>query len=168
LDAEYQALLAEINRIGANTQWNGANCLDATGGVGGDGEYVFQVGANSGQTISVSIGDMSTADKLADLDGTLISSADDANAAIDAIDLALKAMGEQRATIGAGINQLTYAADNLANISTNATQSRSRIVDTDFAAASSELARTQIIAQAGTAMLAQANQQPQTVLALLK
>jgi flagellin len=128
------------------------------------------VGANSGtgQTISVDIGNMSTAGVLSDVSGALISSASDANDAITNIDKALKAMGEQRAKIGAGINQLTYAADNLANISTNATQSRSRLMDTDFAAASSELARTQIIAQAGTAMLAQANQQPQTVLALLK
>ena len=91
-----------------------------------------------------------------------------ANAAITAIDGAISQIATSRATIGAGINRLMYAADNLLNISTNATQSRSRILDTDFAAASSELARTQIIAQAGTAMLAQANQQPQLVLKLLQ
>jgi len=168
LDTEFQALAKEIDRIGGNTQWDGANVLDKTGGAGGDGTYVFQVGANADQTISVSIGDMSSNDKLSDLSGLDLTSASNANDAITAIDSALKAMGTQRASLGAGINQLTYAADNLANVSTNTTQSRSRVLDTDFAAASSELARTQIIAQAGTAMLAQANQQPQTVLALLK
>jgi flagellin len=73
-----------------------------------------------------------------------------------------------RADIGAAINQLNYAADNLSNISMNTAASRSRIEDTDYAQASTELARTQIIQQAATAMLAQANQSPQSVLALLK
>ena len=72
------------------------------------------------------------------------------------------------AEIGATINRLTYAADNLSNVSTNTAGSRSRIQDTDYAVAAAELARTQIIQQAGTAMLAQANQAPQSVLALLK
>jgi flagellin len=88
--------------------------------------------------------------------------------AIDSIDTALSAIASQRATLGAGINRLTYAVDSLNNISQNSSASRSRIVDTDYASASSELARTQIIQQASTAMLAQANQQPQIVLALLK
>jgi len=92
----------------------------------------------------------------------------EATAAITAIDAALKASNNQRAAIGAGINQLTYAADNLTNISMNTAASRSRIEDTDYATASTELARTQIIQQAATAMLAQANQSPQSVLALLK
>lgn len=168
LDTEFQALAKEIDQIGAHTQWDGKNVLDKTGAAGSDGNYTFQVGANADETIKVQIDDMSSSGALSDLSGLAVTSASDANSAITAIDSALKAMGTQRATIGAGINQLTYAADNLANISTNTTQSRSRILDTDFAAASSELARTQIIAQAGTAMLAQANQQPQTVLALLK
>lgn len=73
-----------------------------------------------------------------------------------------------RARFGAAINRLTYAADNLASISQNTSESRSRILDTDYAKASSELARTQIISQAATAMLAQANQAPQTVLQLLQ
>jgi flagellin len=88
--------------------------------------------------------------------------------AITNVDTAIVASNNARAKIGAGINQLTYAADNLSNISTNTSASRSRIEDTDYAAASTELARTQIIQQAATAMLAQANQAPQSVLALLK
>jgi flagellin len=70
--------------------------------------------------------------------------------------------------MGATMNRLQYAADNLASISANATESRGRILDTDYAKETTELARTQIIAQAGTAMLAQANQMKQTVLSLLK
>jgi flagellin len=70
--------------------------------------------------------------------------------------------------IGAAINQMAYGADNLTNVSSNATQSRSTIMDTDYALATTQLAKTQIIQQAATAMLAQANQQPQGVMALLK
>ena len=70
--------------------------------------------------------------------------------------------------MGATINVLVYAIENLANVSVNASASRSRVEDTDYASAATELAKTQIIAQAATAMLAQANQIPQTVLSLLK
>jgi flagellin len=77
-------------------------------------------------------------------------------------------VNSQRATIGATINRMTYAGDNLTNISANASASRSTITDTDYATASTNLSKAQIIQQASTAMLAQANQQPQTVLALLK
>jgi len=178
LDKEYQALLTEIDRIGAATQWNGKNLLDATGGTAGAGTYVFQVGANASQSISVVLGKARTDGILSTLATTKIvndstgaaptTSTAEATAAITAIDAALKASNNQRAAIGAGINQLTYAADNLTNISMNTAASRSRIEDTDYATASTELARTQIIQQAATAMLAQANQSPQSVLALLK
>jgi len=90
------------------------------------------------------------------------------NTAITTIDLAIKAVNTERATMGAVMNRLTYAADNLTNVSQNTSESRSRILDTDYASATSKLAKSQIIAQAATAMLAQANQQPQSVLALLK
>ena len=100
--------------------------------------------------------------------GASIGAASAASAAIDTIGVALEAINLQRAAIGAGINQMEYAVDNLANVSTNATQSRSTIMDTDYAKASSELAKNQIIQQAATAMLAQANQQPQSVMQLLK
>ena len=77
-------------------------------------------------------------------------------------------MNAQRATFGSTVNRLGYAIDNLANVSLNAEASRSRVEDADYAQETSQLARTQIIQQAGTAMLAQANALPQTVLALLK
>jgi flagellin len=97
-----------------------------------------------------------------------ISSAASAGGSIALIGSALEKINLQRAAIGAGINQMEYAVDNVSNISSNTTQSRSTILDTDYAKASTELAKTQIIQQAATAMLAQANQQAQGVLSLLK
>jgi flagellin len=91
-----------------------------------------------------------------------------ANSAITALDTAIDAINTQRSVFGAAVNRLEYAADNLANVSQNTSASRSRILDADYASETTELARTQIIQQAGTAMLSQANQQAQSVLALLK
>ncbi|MFM6992713.1 MAG: flagellin [Rhodoferax sp.] len=91
-----------------------------------------------------------------------------AHTAMAALDTSIASVNTTRSGLGASINRLTYAADNLANISQNASASRSRVQDTDYAKTSTELARTQIIAQASTAMLAQANQSQQSVLALLK
>jgi flagellin len=88
--------------------------------------------------------------------------------AIRSLDVVLADISTARAAAGASVNRLEYAADNLANVSQNASASRSRIQDADYAAETTELARTQIIQQAGTAMLSQANQQAQSVLALLK
>jgi flagellin len=88
--------------------------------------------------------------------------------AIRSHDVVLADISTARAAAGASVNRLEYAADNLANVSQNASASRSRIQDADYAAETTELARTQIIQQAGTAMLSQANQQAQSVLALLK
>jgi flagellin len=110
----------------------------------------------------------STATTYAAVSASTIATTAGATAAIASIDTSFGLLNTARANIGAGINQLTYAADNLSNISTNTAGSRSRIQDTDYAVAAAELARTQIIQQAGTAMLAQANQAPQSVLALLK
>jgi flagellin len=91
-----------------------------------------------------------------------------ANAAITAVNTQITTLNTSRSAAGASINRLEFAADNLSNVSQNASASRSRILDADYAAETTELARTQIIQQAGTAMLSQANQQAQSVLALLK
>lgn len=174
LQDEFSSLRAEINRIGANTKWNDRNLLDGSGGIAGNvasaGSYRFQVGTASGTSnnIDVAVPDASTG-----ATGIYLAIATDnistgATTAITNLDTALAAGNAARSKIGAAINQLTYAADNLSNISTNTSASRSRIQDTDYALASTELARTQIIQQAATAMLAQANQSPQSVLALLK
>jgi flagellin len=92
----------------------------------------------------------------------------DANTSLVELDEAINRINTERASLGATINRLNYSVDNLSNVSLNTSESRSRIMDADYAKASSELARTQIISQAATAMLAQANQQPQTVLQLLQ
>lgn len=282
LDLEFQQLKGEIDRIINNTQWNGVNVLDSsfnnntTGG-----KFVFQVGANSGQTISHTIdvfnmgssdgastttaeatpttatastiqvstltvggtyaeGDIITVNLNQNLFSYTVTSADagssatlstnlasalnsrfddgfaisqsgagmvkftldasagtttgntftmtadatdgewdsletlkidtqsNSNTAINTLDVALTNVNKARAEVGAVINRLNYAVDNLTNVSTNAQASRSRIEDTDYAEATTKLARAQIIQQAATAMLAQANQQPQSVLSLLK
>jgi flagellin len=102
------------------------------------------------------------------ISGMSITSQNNASAAIAIIDSALNYVQTERSNLGAITNRLTYTVDNLTNAMTNAASARSRVLDTDYAAETAELARTQIIQQAATAMLAQANQQPQTVLALLQ
>lgn len=170
LEVESAQLQAEIARVANNTQWNG---MDVTNTAAASALYsaAFQVGANSGQVIVLSFqAILSMAGvKTAVANTTLsIGTVTAANSAITELDLGIAAIDTYRAELGAKINRLTHAADNLSNISTNAQASRSRILDTDYAQATTELARTQIIQQAATAMLAQANQQPSTVLSLLK
>jgi len=102
------------------------------------------------------------------LNDTQIKTQAGSNLAIARLDNAMANVDQELATFGSVMNRLTFAGDNLTNVSQNTSFSRSRILDTDYAAATTELARTQIIQQAGMAMLAQANQQPQTVLSLLQ
>jgi len=169
MEDEFTALRDEIDRIGTDTQWNSMNLLDATGGnMGGASTFSFQVGANSSQTIEVTITDQSTTGALSAIASSSVASAASAATAVSSLDTAIAALAANRSVIGAAVNRLTHAADNATNISQNVIASRSRVTDTDYAAATSELARTQIIQQAATAILAQANQQPQTVLSLLK
>jgi len=179
IDIEFQQLHDEINRIAKNTKWNGISVLTGSGNTAGSGTFKFQVGyqgstngGGSNQLISITISAM----KWGGTGSTAMSSVSSLNIqkssvaikAIDTIDKAIANVAKQRAKIGGAVNRLTYAADNLVSISQNMVQSRSRIVDADYATATTALSRSQIIQQAATAMLAQANQQPQTVLALLK
>jgi len=171
LNTEFQALTTQIDNIASQTIWNGQYLLTGTNtnsvdGVAGD--FQFQIGQTSGQTLSVSIGNMDTTVSGLNITSLALTTASDASSAIDTIDTALDTINLQRAAIGAGINQLGYAADNMTNIAANVTQSRSTIMDTDYALATTQLAKTQILQQASTAMLAQANQQAQGVMALLK
>lgn len=170
LQLENDALASEISRISSNTQWNNMYVFDtsASGAIGTSGVVYFQVGINgtSGDTISATFQSISASALSAS--GLDLTTASGAQSALGVIDDAIATIDTFRATLGAKINRLTYAADNLTNISQNTAASRSRIMDTDYAASTTELARTQIIQQAATAMLAQANQQPQTVLSLLK
>ena len=165
LQNEFDQLGSQITDISTDTTWNSINLLDGTGSAG----FSFQVGQNSGQTISIEVADMSFSTLAANVTlGSAVSSAAAAQTTIGELDSALETINQQRSTIGAGINRLTYAADNLTNIASNVTASKSTVMDTDYAEASTQLSKTQIIQQAATAMLAQANQQPQSVLSLLK
>ena len=183
MNTEYGQLSSEITRISEQTQWNGMALLTGSGGLNTPasnsvGQFTFQVGANNAQTVSVAILNMAISagthltpatSMLGGLSAaSTIATAALAATAITALDVALTNLNTQRSTIGATVNRLTHAVDNLTNVAQNTSDSRSKVEDTDYAAATSELARTQIIAQAATAILAQANQQPQSVLSLLK
>ena len=169
MSTEYVSLASQITQIASNTQFNGMKLLDGNGGAPGGtatSVYTFQVGANNAQTMTVTIASQAL-DQYA-LTGTTIATAATAAAQIALIDTAIGTLNTQRSTIGAAVNRLSHALDNLTNVAANATDSRSKVEDTDYATATSDLARQQIIAQAATAILAQANQQPQYVLSLLK
>jgi len=175
MDDEYQALTSEINRISTNTQWNKMNILTGSGGeVGLASAFTFQIGANAGQVISVVVANQAITSGVANsaqytvLDLTSITTGQYASAAVSKLDDALSTLNANRSKIGAAINRLEHAISNLTNVAQNATDSRSRVTDTDYSKATSDLAKQQIIAQAATAILAQANQQPQSVLSLLK
>ena len=167
IQLEVKELQSEITRIGDNTQWNGMNISKGVTAAG-VAKATFQVGANATQQITVSFKNTASVAGMASAAAATVSTVTKSNSAITAIDNALKGIDSYRATLGAKINRLNYAADNLTNVAANATASRSRILDTDYAQTTTELARTQIIQQAATAMLAQANQQPQSVLSLLR
>jgi len=180
LNTEFQTLVDEIDRIVDNTTFNGRNVLNAAaGGAANVSKVAFQVGAGTKQTISLTFGNFlqtgasGTFKSLASATLTLSAATTtlgitNASKVMVVTDLAIERVSKQRATFGAITNRLEHAIDNLTNVKTNTEASRSRILDTDYAASTSELARTQIIQQAATAMLAQANQLPQTVLALLQ
>lgn len=169
LNDEYAQLTSQVNKVAQNTQWNGANILDGTGGPMGSttAAFNFQIGANAGDNYDVVISTMETS-ALGSINGTSIGDASGASDAISALDLALSTLNAQRSTIGSAVNRLTHAVDNLTLAAQTASESRSKVEDTDYAAATSDLARQQIIQQAATAILAQANQQQQSVLSLLK
>jgi len=171
LQTEFYALNSQIDKVASETTWNGYTVLTGTTGGTTAGTFSFQAGQTSGQTINVAIGGMTISAlglTATASTGIALSSAASASAAIATIDSAINTVNSQRATIGAVVNRMTYAADNMTNVSANVSASRSTIMDTDYATASTNLSKAQIIQQASTAMLAQANQQPQTVLALLK
>ena len=159
LQAEYSSLQVEITRIACNTTWNQADLFGAS--------LVYQAGMSSGQVISVNIASMDS-NSLGLIAANTVSTFAKAQAALGLVDSAIDIVNAARSTMGGIMNQLSYSADNMVNISTNIAASRSTVMDTEYATASSQLSRTQIIQQAATAMLVQANQQPQAVLALIK
>ncbi len=163
LQKEVTQLSAEITRVKDNSSFNGTKLLD-----GSTTSFTIQVGADAGadNQISISTVDMSaTATAVAALD---ISSASGATLALTEIDTQLQTVNTARADLGAIQNRFSSVISNLQNSSENQSAARSRIQDTDNAKETAELTRTQILQQAGTAMLAQAKSVPQNVLSLLQ
>jgi flagellin len=129
----------------------------------------FQIGADNGDTLSFSIDGISTGTLSVSSSGDVsLSTAALASAAIATIDTALGDVASDRATLGAIQSQLESTVRNLANVAENTAAARSRILDTDYAAETANLTKAQILQQASTAILAQANAQPQSVLSLLQ
>ena len=179
-DKEFQALAKEIQDIADKTSFNGTKLLD-----GSYNAKAFQVGANTGDTLAVSIGNMGITTSAVDPDGAGpltdqpglfgaaasagdITTAANAQTALTAIDTAIGKVSDERATLGATQNRLEHKINNLNVTVENLSASESRIRDTDMAQEMMNFTRSQILSQAGTAMLAQANQAPQGVLSLLR
>ncbi len=164
LDDEYQAMAAEILRNAQSTEFNGVAVINSTASL------TFQIGfdANANNQIKVTTANITTLSGVASAANTgAISTKASASYMVGAIDIALDRINEIRADFGAAQNRLESVVRNNANIIENQSAARSRILDADFAKETANLTRTQILQQAGTAMLAQANQLPQNVLQLL-
>ena len=173
LDTEYQALEAEIDRIGVTTSWAGVKLLDESAGASTDGVMLVHVGSRATANDSITVTIKKIAKDALGASATDISSHDiltnaKALLAIAEIDLAIGEINTQRATLGSASNRLDNTVANLTNASTNLQAGLGRIQDADFAAETTNLAKSQILQQASTAMLAQANAAKQNVLSLLQ
>jgi flagellin len=173
IQVEVSQLVAEVDRIASQAQFNGMNMLTGRFALEGDGMMQFQIGANVDQNTRVFIGTM-TAQSLG-LKGVQgsdeqisIGSPDQANLVLATVDSALTTVNKQRADLGAYQNRFEIAAKGINVAAENTQASESRIRDTDMASQMVEFTKDQILTQAGTAMLAQANAQSQNVLALLQ
>jgi flagellin len=156
LNAEYQQLSAEVTRIATQTKFNGVAIVGA-----GAGAQTYQVGPNNGDTLTVTTSTVTTV-------GGDITSAANASTALAAIDTTLDTITTNRATYGAAMSRFSFAIANLQITGENQAAARGRIMDADFAQETANMSRAQILQQAGTAMVAQANQLPQQVLQLLR
>jgi flagellin len=170
LDNEFKQLASENARLITNTTFNGQPLLTGTGGTGG--VFTFQVGANStaDNQITITTSDVATAmgTNTQGAAATLGTTAAEALTAMDNIDAALTEVNSARSTYGAAQNRFEAVISGLQVASENQAAARSRIMDADFAAETAAMSRAQILQQAGTAMVAQANQLPQQVLRLLQ
>jgi flagellin len=167
IQAEVDELTAQIGQVMANTEFNGVKLFD-----GSVATVTVMAGANDADTIDITLDDLATdltagggAAASFDVTGT---DGTNARSALTDIDADIEAVSTTRATLGASQNRLQSAVTNLTNVSTNLTDARSQIADTDYSAETTALAKAQILSQASTAMLAQANQSQQNVLSLLR
>ena len=163
--SEFTALETEINRIGDNTTWAGILLLNGSFSVATAGR--FQVGPDASQNITHRIEDLATTaiNIVAAIDVTTFTKA---SSAITALDGSISLVGTEREQMGAVMNRLEHTIANLQQVSTNLAQAKGRIEDADFAAETSNLARTQVLQQASMAMLAQANASKQNILSLFQ
>ncbi|OWV27861.1 flagellin [Halomonas campaniensis] len=186
---EINERLAEIDRVAGSNNFNGTNLLNVSGG----GTLNIQVGSNTEAEDVISVTTLNATVEGLDLDsaaggvitaasggtasqfqltgtsggGTATQAHTDFQSLVDAVDTATETLDTNRATLGATLNRFDSVIDNLATTSTNLSEARSRIEDADYAVEVSNMTRANILQQAGTSMLAQANQTPQSVLSLL-
>jgi flagellin len=165
LQNEYDALNTEIGRTMSAVQFNGTNLLTTTAA------FTFQIGANTGQTASIASADISitaTVNAMTAASALITSAAAENSARISTLDTAIQGINSSRAKVGAVQNRFNYTISYLQAASENQQAAKGRIMDADFAVETANLSRAQILRQAGAAMVAQANQLPQGVLALLR
>lgn len=165
LDLEFQELAEEITRTIAGTEFNGLNIT-----AGDAGDLVFQIGAGTtaNDTITVTTKDMSAEAGITDVTSGDITTVDNATTAMDNIDALLTLVNTERATYGATQNRFEAVVSTLEISAENQAAARGRIMDADFASETANMTRAQVLQQAGTAMLSQANSAPQNVLSLLR
>jgi flagellin len=167
LNTEFADLIQEIDRVSSVVEYNGIQLLDGTAGSSGSGTMVFQVGTRDSTNDRIEI----TLDKqdssALGVSGQGVTTQSASQSAISVIDLALETLSTDRATIGSTINTLTVAVDGLASSIENYGNAMSQIKDTDMAEESANFSKSNVLQQAGVAMLSQANQTPNLVMRLL-
>lgn len=161
IQSEVTELLGQIDDIAGRTDFNGTNLFNAAG------TFDIQTGVDAGQTVTIAFTTSLNSTGLA-VNATDLSTVAGADTAMTAVSAAIDTIAEERANLGAVQNRLEATVNNLTSTATNLTDAKSRIEDADFSAESTKLAAAQILSQASTAMLAQANQSQQGVLSLLR
>jgi len=168
---EFKALGDEINRISSSTRFNGVGIAGGSASSGMISTASIQVDETSkagSANISITFASLSGSASSLAVDSLSVATAGSAGTAIGAIDDALDTLNGNRAAVGSVVNRIEHTVSVLMNTVQRTEEARSRIQDTDYAAESANLARANVLAQAGTAMLAQSNQSPQYVLTLLR
>ncbi|RWU09597.1 flagellin FliC [Pseudidiomarina gelatinasegens] len=163
IQTEITERVAEIDRIAGGASFNGTNLLDGSALA----PLQIQVGSNTTANDSIQVATVDATSATLGVGALAVTDAASAQAAIDSVDTALSTIDTSRSTLGATLNRFDSVVENLATTSTNLSAARSRIEDADYAVEVSNMTRAQILQQAGTSVLAQANQVPQSVLSLL-
>ncbi|MCB2064156.1 MAG: flagellin FliC [Novosphingobium sp.] len=164
MQAEVDELTAQIDQVITNSEFNGVTLFD-----GSTATVTIQTGANSADTVDLAMADLTSLAASGGAAGSYdVSSATAANTLLGTLDTELDSINAARATLGAGQNRLESVVNNLTSNATNLSDARSRIEDTDYSVETTAMAKAQILSQASTAMIAQANQSQQNVLSLLR